>query len=197
MRDLPRLPLVVFVVSMTLLWTTSRIGAAVQRRVWPLPKDAREELNVVMASALTLLGLIIGFSFSMAISRYDQRKNLEEQEANAIGTEYLRAELLPADAMQLQLLLRDYLEQRVAFYRLSATERQVSTRTLELQSLLWSTVRTAAVVQPSPVAALAVAGMNDVINSQGYSQAAWANRIPIAAWVLMMAISALSNGLVG
>ncbi len=43
-----------------------------------------------------LLGLIIGFSFSMAISRYDQRKNYEEAEANAIGTEYVRADLLPA-----------------------------------------------------------------------------------------------------
>jgi hypothetical protein len=45
---------------------------------------------------LTLLGLLIGPRFSMAASRYDQRKNFEEAEANAIGTEYLRADLLPA-----------------------------------------------------------------------------------------------------
>jgi len=51
----------------------------------------------VLAASLTLLALIIGFSFSMAVSRYDQRKNYEEAEANAIGTEYLRANLLPAD----------------------------------------------------------------------------------------------------
>jgi hypothetical protein len=43
---------------------------------------------------LTLLALIIGFSFSMAVSRYDQRKSYEEAEANAIGTEYARADLL-------------------------------------------------------------------------------------------------------
>ena len=43
-----------------------------------------------MAASLTLPGLIIGFTFSMAIDRYDQRKNYEEAEANAIGTEYLR-----------------------------------------------------------------------------------------------------------
>ena len=53
-------------------------------------------LIAVLAATLTLLGLIIGFSFSMAISRYDQRKNYEEAEANAIGTEYVRADLLPA-----------------------------------------------------------------------------------------------------
>ena len=49
----------------------------------------------VQAAALTLLGLIIGFSFSMATGRYDLRKSYEEAEANAIGTEYVRADLLP------------------------------------------------------------------------------------------------------
>ena len=51
---------------------------------------------MVETATLTLLGLIIGFSFSMAITRYDLRKNYEEAEANAIGTEYVRAGLLPA-----------------------------------------------------------------------------------------------------
>ncbi|WP_334397930.1 hypothetical protein [Bradyrhizobium sp. AZCC 2289] len=51
--------------------------------------------NTVQAATFTLLALIIGFTFSMAVSRYDQRKTLEEAEANAIGTEYLRADLLP------------------------------------------------------------------------------------------------------
>jgi hypothetical protein len=53
---------------------------------------------LVLGATLTLLSLIVGFSFSMAVGRYDQRKNLEEEEANAIGTEYARAELLPAAA---------------------------------------------------------------------------------------------------
>jgi hypothetical protein len=52
-------------------------------------------------------------------------------------------------------------------------------------------------LQPSPIVALAVAGMNDVLNSQGYTQAAWWNRIPLAAWVLMGAIAIFSNLLVG
>jgi hypothetical protein len=50
----------------------------------------------------------------MAISRYDQRKNLEESEANAIGAEYVRADFLPgADAARVRALLRNYLDQRV------------------------------------------------------------------------------------
>jgi len=67
----------------------------------------REDFGLILAAALTLLRLIIGFSFSMATSRYDQRKNLEEAEANAIGTEYARAGLLPAaDSAKVRALLR-------------------------------------------------------------------------------------------
>jgi hypothetical protein len=51
--------------------------------------------------------------------------------------------------------------------------------------------------QPTPTVALVVAGMNDVLNSQGYTQAAWWNRIPIAAWVLMAVIAAFCNVLIG
>jgi hypothetical protein len=96
-----------------------------------MESEEREDFGVLLTATLTLLGLIIGFTFSMAISRYDQRKNYEEEEANAIGTEYLRA---------------------------NATQT-----------------------------ALAVMGMNDVLNTQGYTQAAWWNRIPMAAWGLMWA----------
>ena len=70
----------------------------------------------MLAATLTLLGLIIGFSFSMATSRYDLRKNYEETEANAIGTEYLRADLLPqADAARTRALLRQYLRSVCSF----------------------------------------------------------------------------------
>lgn len=73
---------------------------------------------MVQAATLTLLALIIGFSFSMAISRYDLRKNYEEAEANAIGTEWVRAGLIQApDAARVRAQLRRYTELRIAFYR--------------------------------------------------------------------------------
>jgi len=60
----------------------------------------------------------------MAVSRYDQRKNYEEAEANAIGTEYIRADLLPADdAVKVRELLRTYIDQRIIFY--SGDGRQI------------------------------------------------------------------------
>jgi hypothetical protein len=62
---------------------------------------------------------------------------------------------------------------------------------------MWSAVATPASEQPYAVAALAVSGMNDVLNSQGYTQAAWWNRIPMAAWTLLVLISIFCNLLVG
>lgn len=104
----------------------------------------------------------------MAVSRYDQRKTYEEAEANAIGTEYLRADLLPAANAALEReLLKKYLDQRVLFYvtRDDRQLRQIDTGTSEPQTELWSH---AAAAQPTPLVALAVSGMNDVLNSQGY-----------------------------
>src|SRR5262245_10726477 len=75
----------------------------------PPAVDDQEGFSTVRNATLTLLGLIIGFSFSMAVTRYDQRKNYEEAEANAIGTEYVRADLLPAeDAGKVRKLLIRY-----------------------------------------------------------------------------------------
>jgi hypothetical protein len=147
-----------------------------------------------------LLGLIIGFTFSMAITRYDQRKNLEEEEANAIGTEYVRADLLPAAAAaHVRSLLKEYVDIRTQFYLTRDTDKLggIAARGAKLQSDLWSAVQGAATAQPTPTVALAVSGMNEVLNAQGYTQAAWWNRIPNSAWLLMMSIATVSNVLLG
>ena len=86
-------PFVVFTVAVLGLSLSARIGAAVARRRRNLDELVREDFGVVQGATLTLLGLIIGFSFSMAISRYDHRRQLEPAEANAIGPEYVRADL--------------------------------------------------------------------------------------------------------
>jgi hypothetical protein len=193
-------PLLVFAISFLALWLAARLGFSFLRRRRSLDEEEREDFGVVLAATLTLLGLIIGFSFSMAISRYDQRKNYEEAEANAIGTELVRAGLLPAaDATKVRELLRSYLDQRIAFYltRDEQQLREINARTAQLQNEMWSAVIVPAAAQPNPVVALAVAGMNDVLNSQGYTQAAWWNRIPHAAWALMGLIAICCNVLVG
>ncbi len=196
MTQLVHHPAYLFILLIVLLSTGAALGAIVMQRVLPLSDDARDNYNVIQGATLTLLALLIGFTLSMAVSRYDQRKNYEEEEANAIGTEYLRADLLgtPGSA-KAKALLAQYLELRIVFYRTrNAHELDVlNSKTMALQSQLWDTVREAAEARPTPITALAVGGMNDVINTQGYTQAAWLNRIPVSAWALMMAIAFFSN----
>jgi hypothetical protein len=192
-------PILFFPLSLFVLWLSSYVGTMLRRRK-PLVGEDREDFGFVQAAALTLLGLIIGFSFSMAIGRYDQRRNYEEAEANAIGTEFVRAGLLPpSDAARVRAQLARYLNLRIEFYRTHDRFeiQKITADTDELQTEMWTTVQTPALAQPTPLMALTVAGMNDVLNSQGYTQAAWWNRIPVAAWSLMIAISICCNLLVG
>lgn len=200
MNNLTDYPLLVFTLALFGLWLSARTGSFFLKRQRKLEEDVREDFGVILTATLTLLGLIIGFSFSMAINRYDQRKNYEEAEANAIGTEYLRADLLPeTDATRVRALLSEYLDRRILFYRTRDEQRlrQINTNTAQLQSELWSAVRAPAAAQPTPMIAFAIWGMNDVLNSAGYTQATWWNRIPLAAWALMALIAICSNVLVG
>ncbi len=200
MSDVTQYPLVLFAFSFLVLWLTAWIGWSLLRRKRPLDEDLRQDFGFILAGMLTLLALLIGFSFSMAAGRYDLRKTYEEAEANAIGTEYLRVDLLPApDAANIRALLRKYLEQRVLFYLAHAEKefQEINSRTAQLQNELWSAVRAPAAAQPTPVTALAVAGMNDVLNSQGYTQAAYWNRIPTAAWAVLVAMAIGCSMLIG
>ncbi|QKM61552.1 hypothetical protein DN92_06945 [Polynucleobacter arcticus] len=147
-----------------------------------------------------MLGLIIGFTFSMAIARYDLRQTYEEAEANAIGTEFLRADLLPSKTAEtIKGLLNEYVDQRILFYSKQdhETAKQITQRTAVIQNAMWAELLPIARTQATPTIALAISGMNDVINTQGFTQAAWWNRIPIAAWWLMAAIAVGANVLVG
>lgn len=190
----------VLLLSLCSFWASALIGAWLHEKTQGPDEGNRDDFKFVLGGTLTLLGLIIGFTFSMAVSRYEQRKNYEEEEANAIGTEYVRADLLrPVDAMKARSLLKSYLNQRILTYKSRDKKQlqQINSETTRLQTEMWSAVATPASAQPSPVAALVVSGMNDVLNSQGYTQAAWWNRIPIAAWTLLIMISIFCNLLVG
>jgi len=186
-------PLLVLAICLITSWMPVWIGSMFQ-------EDTRLEFDFVLGGVLTLLALIIGFTFAMAVSRYDERKNYEEQEANAIGTEYLRVNLLPPDDVDhVHALLRSYIEQRILNYttRNEQQLQQINMKAARLQTEMWTAVQANAEAQPTPVASLIAAGMNDVLNSQGYAQAAWRNRIPIAAWTIVLALSIFCSFLVG
>ena len=192
-------PGVIFVLALTLLSLSTYLGAAFRR--WrPLRDDERETFDLMVGATLTLLGLIIGFTFSIAGARYDQRKNDEVREANAIGTESVRAALLPPEAAaEVKALLRRYLDERILFYEAQQESSlgSIDAATSRLQQQMWSVVQSVAETRPTPVVTLVLSGMNDVLNAEGYTQAAWWYRLPEGAWGLMAIISIICCMLIG
>ena len=144
MENLTHYPVLVFAAAFILLSLASIAGTWLRRRDPNITDEHKDNLSIIVAATLTLLALIIGFSFSMATERYDQRKNFEEAEANAIGTELLRADLLPPDdAARVRKLLGDYLDQRILFYinkddaeraRMQSADQSIAGRTLGSRS---------------------------------------------------------------
>ena len=200
MGELVDRPGLLLVVSFIGFLLAALLGVIAQKIWSPVRTGDQNELAIVQTAALTLLGLIVGFSFSMAVSRYDQRKNLEEAEANAIGTEYARADLMgEGAASKARELLRRYLDQRILFYLTSdpIKLRQIRAETDKLSTGLWALAGSNALAQPTPVAALVTAGMNDVLNSADYTAGAWLNRIPVPAWWLLVMIGVGSNLTIG
>jgi hypothetical protein len=113
-----------FLVSFFVLGFSAWLGALYRTRHRTPERDTQQHFGLVIGATLSLLGLIIGFTFSMALTRYDLRKTYEEGEANAIGTEFLRAELLPAaDAARGVRLLLSYVGQRILFYTVRGEQR--------------------------------------------------------------------------
>jgi hypothetical protein len=165
-------PALILAVSLVTFWISAWIGGWIRMRRGDENEETHDDFAFVLGATLTLLGLIVGFTFSMAVNRHDQRKNYEEQEANAIGTEYLRADLLPiADAAKVHALLRSYLDHRVLGYMTNDQQRlrQIYAETARLQIEMWSAVRGPVAAGPTPVAAVILSGMNEVLNSQEYT----------------------------
>lgn len=191
------LSLVCFVLIAGAGWT----GHKLRRKSGPIDEDDRSDLSLIVTATLTLLGLIIGFTFSMAVTRYDLRKHSEADEANSIGTEYFRADMLPqSESAVVHDLLKEYLGLRIQFYEIRNDPNrlnEVEIRRGKVQEKMWQIVASVGESKPTAPIALVVAGMNQVIDNQGYAQAAWWNRIPRAAWILMVAIAVCSNFLVG
>ena len=158
------------------------------------------EFEVVQGATLTLLGLIVGFTFSMALDRYEQRKSLESDESAAISTAWLRADLLPAeDTQEVRALLPQYLDSRIAYFstRLPSRTQAALASSRQLQVKMWTAVTAHALANPTSLTALAVSGIGDVVTSAGNSEAAWNNRIPGTAWLLMAAMAVFATVLVG
>lgn len=199
MSESSAFPLFVFAISLAAQWLAAFLGSFLRRRIRPLGTPGQHDIDIIQAATMTLLALLVGFSFSMAVTRYDQRKNYEEAEANAISTAFLRADLLPSDdAARLRDLLKKYLGLRIDFYESSDAQQmsKITADTANMQNELWQAVLPAANAHPTPIMSLAVAGINDVLSAQGNTQAAWLNRLPAGVWTIMGLIALATNVLI-
>ncbi len=193
-------PLVFFGATLLLFLGATRVGVLARLHGHKLTATERAEFDLVRNAIFTLLGLVIGFAIAMAVSRYDLRKGLEESEANAIGTEYLRLDLLPPEtAATARALLKTYVDQRIAYYGLRDPVEGAANaaETAQTMNALWAAVLPESRAHQNAVTALVDSGMNDVLNSYGYTVAAWRNRLPIEVWLLIIFVAVVCNVLIG
>jgi hypothetical protein len=146
-------------------------GRAIRRRELARQGDAEDSsrFGVVEGAVFGLMGLLLAFAFSGAASRFDARRDLILQEANALGTAYLRLDLLPDSTRRpMQAQLRRYAEARIALHRAVpdpvATGRAYAI-TDSLQALMWPTAVRAAQAAPTPLTgSLLLPALNEVFD---------------------------------
>lgn len=163
--------------------------------------DQKSQVGSVMAASLGLLAFFLAFTFGIASSRFDDRKKLVLEEANTIGTTYLRAELLPEPhRTEIQTLLREYVELRARAVGggLETIQRGI-VRSEELHQLLWSQTVALAEKNASPiVTGLFIQSLNAVIDLHtARVTAGLRNRIPASIWVTLYFMAFLSMAVMG
>jgi len=155
-------------------------------------------IATIDGAVLTMLSLLLAFSFGMAENRFDARRQLVVDEANAIGTTYLRSQwLAEPHRTEIARLLRQYVDLRLPkdTQTLNVDEAvlQMAARSEQLQDQLWShAVEIAKKEALSPMAALFVATLNDTIDLQTKRLAAFRNRVPEIILLLLYIFAGFS-----
>lgn len=176
-----------------------RLGVR-KRRLHPDPKDEVRS-DVTLTSMLALLGLMLAFTYSFSMSRADLRKKALTAEVNALGTAFLRADLLAEPGRtDVRQRLCDYAKSRYVEPGAISTLKevqQVVERSEEIQSRIWPAVKRA-LRQPGdttdPEKALLITAVNDVFDSHTSRMAVFFDRLPSAVLLLLVLIAGISMG---
>ncbi|MEI8593183.1 bestrophin-like domain [Photobacterium sp. Hal280] len=161
-------------------------------------KEAPSSLGPMVGGLLGMLAFVLAFTFSMATSQYEFRRNNVLQEANIIGTAYLRADLLGGAASnEVKSLLREYVDVRLEAVGGKGVDKAIA-KSVEIHNRLWKQVSKAAIEKPSPTTSLVVQVINDVIDMHEIRiTGALRNRIPFSIWISLAAITALAMIAIG
>lgn len=166
------------------------------------PDKAKSQISAVEDGILGILALLLGFTMFMVVTRFEARKQLVLDEANAIGTSYLRTALLPApEGSEIASLLRQYIDVRVQYGTASSDLNPVeglNAQTTRLQNELW--VRAVAYGQndPNPVrTGLLLQSLNQVIDLESAQRMAFQNSVPKSVIYVNGIVGLLAAMLVG
>ncbi len=195
--------LIVAILFVALL-ASAEVGYRLGRRfVAATDKAVKSQVNAIQGSVLGVLALLLGFTFSLSLQRFDSRSAAVVDEANAIGTAMLRAGLIDEGRREAaRQLMRDYLDLRVEAASISldrvAKRNAVIARSDATLVSLWNIAWKIAEVDPNPVrSGLFVQALNDVVDAFGLRDAALNRHVPEPVLFLMFATLALTSGLVG
>lgn len=185
----------------TLLVAEGAFRAGVSRRSGADETD-QSLVSALQGALLGLLALMLGFTFSMSVSRYDARKELVLAEATSLGTTYLRAGLLAEPHRStMQGLLREYTAARLAFYD-AGTDRarldEVNAATGKLQDRIWAAAKAAADASPQSIpTGLLIHSLNDTLDMSEKRLSALSNHVPDVVVVLVLLVAVVSFGFIG
>ena len=184
------------VVMTALLLVTSEIAYRRGLRLRAAGDEPRRsQIASAQAAVIGMLGLLVGFTFSMAVDRYETRRRLVIDEANAIGTTWLRAGLLAEthrDAVR--DLLREYVDLRIVSQAARRDPQRMTDglrRSEEIQSKLWPHAVAAARESPDDITALFVESLNGMIDTSALRAAASRSRIPPGVWLILVVVAVI------
>jgi hypothetical protein len=193
----------ILVILVALYWLATEVGYQLGRKHAPkIANLDKSHVGTLQGAILGMLALLLGFSFAMAVSRYDARKALQLREVNAIGTTYLRADFLPEEQrQQAKKLLRAYVDARLLFGNDNIGAEQVNqyyNAALALHAQLWPIATTAASQSPlSEPVGLFIASLNEVIDLAELRRGAFSNHLPEAIVGLLVLVSCGALGFIG
>ena len=184
----------VFLIVSALLLASAEVGFHFGLRLHRAKDEARRgQVGGIQAALLGLLALLLSFTFSMSEARYEMRRALVLQEANAIGTTYLRAAFLPETReTSVENLLRRYVDARLAFHAAGEDEAKISAAEQQaagIQRELWAHATAAAKENPTPITATFVSALNETIDLDATRLNALHSRVPDAVRLLVLVVA--------
>ena len=195
--------IIIFVLFFALMLAATEIGFRLGRKSQVNTFDKTKSLvSTLEAAILGVLGLLLAFTMSMAVSRLEMRKQLVLDEANAIGTSRLRTELLPPpENTEIANILNQYINVRVQYGTTGNDPKRLeslSKETAYLQNEFWARAVAYGQKEPNPVTiGLLLQSLNQTIDLESARRMAFQNHVPPSVIYVNAIVGILAALLVG